>query len=108
MAQTVHRILDPDDRLVRYGGDEFIAILPRQTKTEARSKVERIQQAIVETPFLEKENINAHLTASFGLASFPQDAQDKRELLAEADRCLFRSKTEGKDRLTMAEGEQMQ
>ena len=103
VAQVVHRVLDQDDRLVRYGGDEFIAILPRQGKSQARAKVERMQQAITETSFLQKENINANLTASFGLACFPQDAQDKRELLAEADRCLFQSKAEGKDRVTMME-----
>ena len=103
VAQTVHRVLDEDDRLVRYGGDEFIVILPRQSKAEARIKVERMQQAITETPFLQKEEINAHLTASFGLACFPEDVSDKHELLAEADRCLFRSKAKGKDRVTTME-----
>jgi len=62
-----------------------------------------MQQAISSTPFLQKEDVNAHLTASFGLAAFPGDAKDKRELLAEADRCLFQSKTAGKNRITFAE-----
>lgn len=92
VAQTVARVLEPDDRLVRYGGDEFIAILPRQSKAEALLKVARMKQSIVSTPFLQKEGIGAHLTASFGLACYPGDAKDKRELLAEADRCLFQSK----------------
>ncbi|MGH7972725.1 MAG: GGDEF domain-containing protein, partial [Limisphaerales bacterium] len=103
VAQTVARVLDEDDRLVRYGGDEFIAILPRQNKDQALLKVARMQQTISSTPFLQKEGVNAHLTASFGLASFPGDARDKRELLAEADRCLFQSKTAGKNRITFAE-----
>ena len=62
-----------------------------------------MKQCIASTPFLHKENINAKLTASFGLASFPEDAVDKRELLAEADRCLFHSKSEGKNRITFSE-----
>src|SRR5438477_910849 len=85
VAQAVHRVLDVDDRLVRYGGDEFIVILPRQSKSEARAKVERMQQEIFETEFLQKEDINARITASFGLACYPEDAKDKHELLAEAD-----------------------
>jgi diguanylate cyclase (GGDEF)-like protein len=106
VAQTVHGVLDEEDRLVRYGGDEFVVILPRQTKEEALVKVERMKEAISSTPFLQKENIHAHLTASFGLASYPEDASSKRELLAEADRCLFQSKSEGKDRITFVEMEQ--
>src|SRR5436190_11327955 len=53
VAQVVHRVLDEDDRLVRYGGDEFIVILPRQSKSEARAKVERMQQEIFETEVLQ-------------------------------------------------------
>jgi diguanylate cyclase (GGDEF)-like protein len=106
VATAVSRVLDPDDRLVRYGGDEFIVILPRQSKEEALLKVNRIKHTITSSPFLQKEGINAHLTASFGLASYPEDAADKHELLSQADRCLFQSKTEGKNRITFAELEQ--
>jgi diguanylate cyclase (GGDEF)-like protein len=100
VAQAVNRVLDPEDRIVRYGGDEFIVILPRQNKEEALAKVTRIREVILSTPVLQKEGIDAQLTASFGLASFPADAADKHELLAAADRCLFRSKAKGKNRIT--------
>lgn len=108
VAQTVHRELSDDDRLVRYGGDEFIAILPRQNKNEALEKVTRMQQAIASTRFLHKEQIDAKLTASFGLACYPHDAEDKHSLLLEADRCLFRSKDAGKDQITLAEAESIE
>jgi diguanylate cyclase (GGDEF)-like protein len=102
VAQAVHRVLDEEDRIVRYGGDEFVVILPRQTKDQALAKAERMIDAISETPYLTKEHLNVHVTASFGLATFPDDAGDKRGLLQEADHCLFRSKTEGKNRLSVA------
>jgi diguanylate cyclase (GGDEF)-like protein len=102
VAQAVHREMDEDDRIVRYGGDEFVVILPRQNKPQAMEKVRRIKHVLTTTPFLQKENINVFLTASFGLATYPHDARDKRGLLAEADNCLFRSKAEGKNRVSIA------
>jgi diguanylate cyclase (GGDEF)-like protein len=106
VAQTVARVLDEDDRLVRYGGDEFIVVLPRQCKEEALLKVSRMREAIATTSFLQRDGVHAHLTASFGLACFPEDARNKRELLAAADRCLFESKAAGKNRITFAELEE--
>jgi two-component system cell cycle response regulator len=102
VAQAVHAELDEDDRLVRYGGDEFVVILPRQDKETATRKVQRMRHAITTTPFLHKEGIDVRVTASFGLATYPHDASDKRELLAEADNCLFCSKAEGKNRISVA------
>jgi len=101
VAQAISKELDEDDRIVRYGGDEFVVILPRLGKTQALARVQKMRRAIVTTPFLQKEKINAHVTASFGLATFPHDAQDKRELLAAADDCLFRSKADGKNRISV-------
>ena len=102
VAHAVHRALDEEDRLVRYGGDEYVVILPRQNKAAAREKASRMSHAITTTEFLPKENRHVRVTASFGLATFPDDARDTRELLAEADHCLFRSKSLGKNRLSIA------
>lgn len=105
VAQVVHKHLDPEDRIVRYGGDEYVVILPGQSKAQALAKVERIRLGLVSTPYLQEEEINVQVTASFGLATFPHDARDKRELLAAADQCLFQSKERGKDRITTSDSQ---
>jgi two-component system cell cycle response regulator len=102
VAQTVGAVLDEEDRLVRYGGDEYVAILPRHSKERAQQKVERMRQSIAQTPFLHKEGLDVHLTASFGVATYPHDVATKRELLAAADHCLFDSKSAGKNRVRAA------
>jgi two-component system cell cycle response regulator len=105
VAQAVHHGLDEDDRIVRYGGDEFVVILPRHGKTHAAEKVRRMKNILMSTSFLQKEGLDVHITASFGLATYPSDAHDKHELLAEADRGLFRSKAAGKNRISIARPE---
>src|SRR5439155_23494241 len=57
VAQAVARVLDTDDRLVRYGGDEYVVILPRQDKEQALAKVERMKRVLTTTPFLQKEGL---------------------------------------------------
>jgi two-component system cell cycle response regulator len=100
LAQAVNRVLDPEDRIVRYGGDEFVVVLPGQDKMDAALKVEAMREAISETEFLDKEQLFVHVTASFGMATFPHDAKDEEGLLAAADECLFESKRQGKNRIT--------
>lgn len=78
-----------------------MVILPGQGKSQAVPKVERLRKGIAATAFLQDEQLNVRVTASFGLSTFPHDAKDKRALLAEADRCLFQSKTRGKNRVSV-------
>ncbi len=100
VAEVVHLHLGPEDRIVRYGGDEYIVILPDQDGEEALKKVEAIKTGISSSAYLREEQINLGVTASFGLATFPDDARDKKQLLMAADQCLFLSKKEGKNRIS--------
>ena len=97
VAQVISSVLRPDDALVRYGGDEFIILMPQTSQEEALEVVRRLRRAINNALFLQKEGINQHLTASYGIATLPQDAQDRETLLLIADRAMFRSKGRGKD-----------
>ncbi len=100
VADVVHSHIDTKDRIVRYGGDEYIVILPGQAGEDAFSKVEGIRKGISSASYLQKEKIHLRITASFGLASFPNDVRGKKQLLMAADQCLFQSKKEGKNRVS--------
>lgn len=97
VARALNSVLGPDDSLVRYGGDEFIILLPHRSQTEALEVVQRLRRVVNHTRFLADEGVNLSLTASYGIATMPQDAKDKESLLLIADRAMFRSKGEGKD-----------
>lgn len=82
---------------VAYGGDEFVLVLPQTDKEGALEQIRAIRARMKETVYLEKNGINVHLTASFGIATYPDDAEDRKGLLALADEAMFRIKTRGKD-----------
>lgn len=100
VAIVIREQLDRSDALVRYGGDEFVVILPDQEKPAARTKVEKIRSAIAAHRFLSSEGLNVRITASFGIANYPEDAARKRELLQLADTSMYRSKADGKNLVT--------
>ena len=82
---------------VAYGGDEFVIVLPGFNKFQATEKTEQIRSQMKHTTYLTKAGHNVHLGASFGLATFPEDTDNRTGLLALADQAMFRIKQTGKD-----------
>uniref|UniRef100_A0A7V6DPI6 diguanylate cyclase n=1 Tax=Desulfobacca acetoxidans TaxID=60893 RepID=A0A7V6DPI6_9BACT len=101
VARVIHGVLGPEDGLVRYGGDEYIVLLPGQSQAQALMLTRRMRRALKEFSFLAAEGRNIKLTASFGIATLPQDARDKETLLLIADRAMFGGKGRGKDCIVM-------
>jgi diguanylate cyclase (GGDEF)-like protein len=102
VAVVIASCLGKDDRLVRYGGDEYVVILPGQDKKAAVAKTGEMQQALAGAVFLRSDGLQVKISASFGIASYPQDAGSQRELLQVADGCMYRSKLLGKNLITAA------
>jgi diguanylate cyclase (GGDEF)-like protein len=97
VARVINEALGPDDALVRYGGDEFIILMPRRTQLGALEITRRLRQAINQNAYLQDEGLAIKVTASYGIASLPDDARDREQLLLIADRAMFGSKSRGRD-----------
>lgn len=92
MGQLLIRNLRAIDVVVRYGGDEFVIVLPHTPPAAAAQIAERIRKAVEQNVFLEKEGYSLRITASFGVASYPESAKSKEELLRLADEAMYKVK----------------
>jgi len=77
------------DFAFRYGGDEFVIVLPQASKENAYVVARRLHRMIGETSWLNSEGLDIHFTASIGVASYPSDAKSKVELLHLADEAMY-------------------
>jgi diguanylate cyclase (GGDEF)-like protein len=102
VALVIASQLENDDRLVRYGGDEFVIILPSQDKQAALDKVMAVRKVLADADLPAGNGVQLKVTASFGIANYPTDAADKKNLLQMADNSMYRSKNLGKDSITIA------
>ncbi|WP_225743916.1 GGDEF domain-containing protein [Marinilactibacillus sp. Marseille-P9653] len=95
-----------DERLARYGGEEFIFFIPDKTADETRILAEKIREKIEETNFnthnylSKRELITVNITASIGLATYPDQCSKVKDLVTLADRAMYvGSKQRGRNRV---------
>jgi|SRR5579863_260790 len=102
MGHLLIRNLRDVDIVARYGGDEFVAVLPQTSVATTRKIVDRIQEAVRKTEFLKDSGFRMKLSASFGIAGFPEHAKNKTDLIRLADKAMYRAKESGRDRICIA------
>lgn len=88
------------DIYCRYGGEEFLLVLPRMTEASAVERAEQLRAALSTTPVGHGEALIS-MTASFGVATFPRDGCNGDELIAAADAALYRAKAAGRNRVNV-------
>lgn len=92
------------DYVCRYGGEEFSIILTNTNKEQAFVIAERLREEIVQHHFpIQPSHQPERLTVSIGIASFPEDAHTKEELILKADKAMYTAKFIGKNKTCTAE-----
>lgn len=92
VAEVIRKSVRNIDIPIRYGGDEFVIILPETAKEQAGFVAQRILENIRQHVFLKEEGLNLRLTASIGYAAYPDDAKDIEELIKAADNAMYKIK----------------
>ncbi len=102
MAAVILSSIRDTDVVARYGGDEFVIILPESGIEQALLVAERVRDRIARQEFHGGRGLHLRLTASFGVAAFPQHAQSPQQLIACADRAMYEAKAANKNCICVA------
>ncbi|MGZ4481393.1 MAG: diguanylate cyclase [Gaiellales bacterium] len=101
-GEAIRATLRASDRVFRLGGEEFALILETADAEGLEDLLERAREAV--KALAVDPAPGARMSASIGWASFPDDAEDRAELVAAADAALYRAKNGGRDRVLRADG----
>ena len=100
LSDTLLKGLRTTDIVARYGGDEFVVLLPETSPHAAYEKLEQLRLAVARAEFsIPRHDLTAQITLSAGIACLPDDGTDPVELLEVADRRLFAAKDGGRNRV---------
>ncbi len=100
IGEILRETFRQSDTAGRYGGEEFVVVLPETDIEAAQQKLESLRELVANTQMMFGTlDEKAEVTISAGLASFPQDGDDAAELFALADVRMFQAKGEGRNRV---------
>ena len=101
VTDAIVQIMRIEDYFGRWGGEEFICVMPESNHNNAMQIADRMRQHIRET-HIESASSTLNVTASFGVASYPDDGENIDKLIASADAALYQAKRTGRNRVISA------
>lgn len=97
IARSLQRALRDTDFIARFGGEEFVILMPETSSTEAKTVAEKLRKKIESSPFnFKKEPVQ--ITVSLGLSEFAQN-ETADEVFSRADKALYRAKEQGRNKV---------
>jgi diguanylate cyclase (GGDEF)-like protein len=90
------------DYAFRYGGDEFVVLLPQTSKEAALIVARRLRDVFRKESWLKSEGLNLNIRASMGVATFPEDAKSAHEIIRQADEMMYAVKNTTRDNVSVA------
>lgn len=102
VAMSVKSRLRLIDSAFRYGGDEFVIVLPQTGKDQALNVARRLQETFRQTYFLQQDGLKLNIRASIGVATFPEDARNTHEIIRQADEMMYLVKNTTRDNIAVA------
>ncbi len=104
LAGFLHSHIRGDDVVCRMGGEEFLAILPYASLEHASNRAEELRAGAKSLTILPRSaRTEQSVTISLGVAAYPEHGSSSSDLLRAADTALYRSKAEGRDRVSVAQ-----
>lgn len=102
MAAVILASVRDTDAVARYGGDEFVVVLPETNMEQALRVANRLREKTEQHEFTGGRRLQLKLTASFGIAAFPEHAQSPQQLVASADTAMYEAKAAHKNCIRLA------
>ena len=102
VASVITMMVRDADVVARFGGDEFVMMLPEATAQQATYMAERVRAEIAAHSFNGGVGADIYLTASFGVASFPEHATEAEKLIEMADAAMYEAKISKKNSVRVA------
>jgi diguanylate cyclase (GGDEF)-like protein len=91
------------DFAFRYGGDEFVVLLPQTGKDQALVVAHRLRDSLRASCFCKEEGLNLNVRASMGLATYPHDAKSPHDIIRQADEMMYMVKNSTRDNIGIAQ-----